>query len=242
MTISPELKDHYEHGYADYSKAEWRSITAVHKAANIMQLCQSLPHDRILEIGAGDGAVLECLRKNNFGREWHALEISESAVELIGRKGFAAQAFDGGTLPQADKSFDLVILSHVVEHLEHPRMLLAEAARVGNHVCVEVPLLLTARLKDEVVFDPVGHINFYTARTARMLLLSVGYEVIATRLDNPPRSVLAYSKGRWKGAFIWWVRELGLRLAPGLATKVFCYHYAMVGKPKTSAAIFNPGT
>ena len=58
MTISAVLKDHYERGYADYSRTEWRSMTSLHKAANIMQLCQAVPHERILEIGAGDGAVL----------------------------------------------------------------------------------------------------------------------------------------------------------------------------------------
>lgn len=242
MTISAAFKEHYERGYADYSRAEWRSMTALHKAANIMGLCESLPHERILEIGAGDGAVLECLRKNNFGREWHALEISSSAVALLTSKGFPSEAFDGGNLPQADKSFDLVILSHVVEHLEHPRMLLREAGRVGAHVCVEVPLQHTIRLKDEHVFGSVGHVNFFTPRTARMLLMSAGYDIIGARLDNPSRATLMFNHGRWKGTAIWGIREFALKLAPGLATKVLTYHYAMVGRPKELAAVLNPGT
>src|SRR5215471_15096125 len=185
MTVSLKLKEHYEQGYADYSRTEWRALGALHKSANIMQLCRDVPHESILEIGAGDGAVLELLRKNNFGSEWHALEISDSAVALLKSKGFDAEAFDGGHVTRPNKSVDLVVMSHVVEHLEHPRILLEEAARVGSHVCIEVPLEHTVRLKDENVFRPVGHINYFTARTARMLLLSVGYEVIATRLDNP---------------------------------------------------------
>jgi len=232
MTISATLKKHYEQGYANYSGQEWRALGAVNKSANIRELCQSVQHESILEIGAGDGAVLESLRKNNFGSEWRALEISDSAVALLKDRGFQSEVFDGHHLALADKSVDLVVMSHVVEHLEDPRSLLVEAARVGRHVCVEVPLEHTVRLKDENVFNPVGHINFYTARTARMLLYSVGYEVIATRLDNPSRSVLTYSKGRWKGTFIWGIRELGLRLMPGLASKIFCYHYAMLAKPK----------
>ncbi len=242
MTLSTALKEHYERGYADYSRAEWRALGAQHKANNIMQLCQSLPHERILEIGAGDGAVLECLRKNNFGSEWHALEISSSAVALINSKGFPSQVFDGGNLPQADKSFDLVFLSHVVEHLEHPRMLLQEAGRVGAHVCVEVPLEHTIRMKDEHIFGSVGHLNFFTPSTARMLLMSVGYDIIGTRLDNPSRAVLMLNHGGWKGTFIWSIRELGLKLAPGLAAKVFCYHYAMVGRPRASGLSLNQGT
>jgi ubiquinone/menaquinone biosynthesis C-methylase UbiE len=241
MAVSSSLKDHYESGYADYSRAEWRALGAVHKAANIMHLCKSLPHEKILEIGAGDGAVLECLRKNDFGREWHALEISNSAVQLMNNKGFPSQVFDGGNLPQPDKSFDLVILSHVVEHLEHPRMLLREAGRVGTHVCVEVPLEHTIRMKDEHVFRALGHLNYFTPATARMLMLSTGYDLIGTRLDNPSRTNLMFNHGQWKGTVIWSIRELGLRLVPGLATKVFQYHYALVGKLKASEIVLDPG-
>jgi ubiquinone/menaquinone biosynthesis C-methylase UbiE len=242
MTISAALKDHYERGYADYSRAEWRALGALHKAANIMHLCESLPHERILEIGGGDGAILECLRKNSFGREWHAVEISNSAVLLMNSKGFPSQLFDGGTLPHANKSFDLVILSHVVEHLEHPRMLLQEAARVGAHVCVEVPLEHTIRMKDEDVFRSVGHLNYFTPSTARMLMMSAGYDIVSTRLDNPSRTNLIFNHGPWKGTLIWSIRELGLKLVPGLATKIFQYHYALLGRPRATGITLNPGT
>jgi SAM-dependent methyltransferase len=242
MTINAALKDHYEQGYAGYTRMAWRSLTALNKSANIMLLCQSLQHEKILDIGAGDGAVLECLRESKFGCEWHALEISDSAVALLKGKGFSSQVFDGDNLPYADKSFDLVILSHVVEHLEHPRMLLREAARVGAHVCVEVPLDHTIRMKDEYVFGSVGHLNFFTPATARMLLMSVGYDIIGTRLSNPPRAQISFNRSRWKGSVIWGIREFALKLVPGIATKVFTYHYAMVGRPKASGLTLNPGT
>lgn len=241
MTISAELKDHYERGYADYSRTGWRSLTALHKADNVEKLCGSLPHDTILEVGAGDGAVLEVLRTHGFGQDWQALEISESAVSLLNAKGFPSQVFDGGNLPQADKSFDLVILSHVVEHLEHPRMLLHEAGRVGRHVCVEVPVEDTFRLKDEHVFRSVGHLNYFTPQTARMLLLSVGYDLIGTRLDNPSREHISFNRAGWKGSLIWGIREAGMKLVPRLATNIFTYHYAMVGRLKDSMVI-KPGT
>jgi SAM-dependent methyltransferase len=242
MAIDPTLKDHYEHGYADYTRMEWRSLTALNKSANIMLLCQSVPHEKILDIGAGDGAVLERLHKSKFGCEWHAVEISDSAVAMLNGKGFPSQVFDGDHLPYADKSFDLVILAHVVEHLENPRMLLREAARVGAHVCVEVPLDHTIRLKDTHVFGSVGHLNFFTPTTARMLLMSAGYDIISTRLSNPPRAQISFGRSKWKGAVIWGIREVSLKLAPGLATKVFTYHYAMLAKPRASGLTLNSGT
>jgi hypothetical protein len=39
-----------------------------------------------------------------------------------------ARTYDGYRIPYGDKRFDLAVLSHVVEHLEHPRLLLYEAS------------------------------------------------------------------------------------------------------------------
>ena len=43
-----------------------------------------------------------------------------------------SKLFDGARVPYPDNSFDLAYMSHVVEHLEHPRQLIYEAARVAN--------------------------------------------------------------------------------------------------------------
>ena len=56
---------------------------------------------------------------------------------------FDCKVFDGYTIPYDDNAFDLVVLSHVVEHVEHPRKLLYEAKRVARYVFIEVPLEAT---------------------------------------------------------------------------------------------------
>lgn len=45
----------------------------------------------------------------------------------------------------SDGSFDLAIQSHVLEHVEYPRVVSHEAARVADYVFVEVPLELNRR-------------------------------------------------------------------------------------------------
>src|SRR6266480_562600 len=81
MSITTTLKEHYANYYSgDPSLSEWRRLGAIDKAQNIMELCASLAHDRILEIGCGDGAVLEQLSANAFGSQLAGIEISPSAV------------------------------------------------------------------------------------------------------------------------------------------------------------------
>lgn len=53
---------------------------------------------------------------------------------------------DGYRLPFADKAFDYVICSHILEHMENPKAFLAEVSRVGKAGFIEVPSALSERV------------------------------------------------------------------------------------------------
>jgi ubiquinone/menaquinone biosynthesis C-methylase UbiE len=232
MTTSNQLKENYENYYED-GNSEWRMLGARDKAANIISLCNSLPHGTILEIGAGEGSILKRLSEMNFGEELHALEISQSGVDTIKNRDIPRLVeyllFDGYDVPYADKRFDLAILSHVVEHVEFPRKLLYEAARVAKHVFVEVPLEDTLRLKPDFVFDKVGHINFYSPITIRRLIQTCRLDVLKQIVTNPSKAVHVYRSGR-KGLVSYYIKEFLLRFFSGAATRIFTYHSALVCK------------
>lgn len=229
MTLDPGLKTHYDHFYSGAS--EWRWLGAVGKAKNIVHLCDGIPTHKVLEIGAGDGAVLQRLSELGFGRELYALEISESAASLIWQRKISTLAgcalFDGYRMPYQDNAFDLAILSHVVEHLEHPRLLLAEAKRIAEHVFVEVPLEYHLRTPPDFRWTPTGHINLYSPLLIRQLVQSVGFQVIRMKVTNPGYPVYRYQFGR-KAFFRYLLKELPLRVSPGLATKLFAYHCSLL--------------
>src|ERR1035441_5509189 len=130
----------YEDVYTGAS--EWRTLGAIDKAKNIVALCSALPHDRIVEVGAGDGAILQRLSELGFGTELTALELSHSAVETIRRRKIPAVVdtveYDGSHFPFPPSSFDLAIMSHVLEHVEEPRLLLYEVARFPPFVFVSL--------------------------------------------------------------------------------------------------------
>ena len=226
------------HRYAGPS--EWRRLGAVDKARNVVELCMGLPHARVLEIGAGEGALLARLAEQGFGAELHALEVSEEAPALIRARGIrglaGAAAFDGYAIPHPARAFDLAILSHVVEHLEHPRALLREAARVARAVFVEVPLEDTWRLPRDFRADAVGHLNFYSARSLRHLVQSCGLEVLRERVTNPGAGSHVWRGGAIAGRLRWAVREALLRAAPRLATSAFTYHGSLVCRAPAAPA------
>jgi ubiquinone/menaquinone biosynthesis C-methylase UbiE len=228
--VDSRLQNNYD-AYYEEDISEWRTLGAIDKADNIRALCSQYPHASVLEIGAGEGSVLQRLADSGFGQRHFALDISASGVERIRSRQIASlvecREFDGYTVAYENGAFDLAILCHVVEHVEHPRLLINEAARVADYVFVEVPLEHNRRLPRNFVWDSVGHINFYTAQTIRMLVQSCGHEVLGQIQTHPARRAYEYRLGA-KGAAIHLIKDLVLRTMPSVAQSMWTYHSSLI--------------
>jgi SAM-dependent methyltransferase len=236
MTLSIDKK--LTANYAEYYEqgaglTVWRRLGGVDKCENIVRLCSNQEHANILEIGCGDGAILERLAELGFGSQFTGLEISPSAVRSVQEKNIPScdvKLFDGYELPFPAKHFDLAILSHVLEHVEYPRRLIQEAARVARSVFVEVPLEDCWRMSRDFVFDRVGHINFYNFKTIRRLVQSCGMTVINARLSHSSLPAYTFRKGKLRGNLSYWFKETALRVVPKLASSAMVYHYSLTYK------------
>jgi hypothetical protein len=134
------------------------------------------------------------------------------------------------------QSVDLIVLSHVIEHVEHPRQLLYEARRVGKRIFVEVPLEDNIRMSADFTFDKVGHINFYNVKTIRRLLQSCGLKIIRARLSHSSVAAYKFQKGR-RGVINYWIKEALLRTVPDFAARKFTHHYSILAMPAQSASL-----
>jgi len=181
--ISTNVKAAYDEFYQKHDVA-WRMLGAKYKAQHIIDVCKGHTFNTVLEVGAGDGSILKLLSEQDFAPGYDAVEISDSGVELIKTAGIknlrSVQEFDGYKLPFGDDSFDLIILSHVLEHVEHERLLLRELKRVAKMVVIEVPRDYKAGVDTRIKhFLAYGHINIYTPTSLRYLLQTEGFEVVA---------------------------------------------------------------
>jgi ubiquinone/menaquinone biosynthesis C-methylase UbiE len=232
--ISKEILGLYHERYFP-GGAEHRKAPAVDIVKNVVALCRDLDPKRILDIGAGEGSVLKRLSDVKFGEKLFGLEISQSFVENIKNREISnladCKVYDGYSVPYPDNCFDIVILSHVVEHLEHPRTLLAEASRVSKFVYVEVPLEDNVRLnmKNADHFSKsTGHINFFSEKTIKLLIKTSGLDIAAVLITNPSLQVyVAQGKKRYK----YFIKEAALTVFPKrIATKLFTYHCSILCK------------
>lgn len=232
LSVDKSLVENYA-GYYDRDAGlhEWRELGAIDKCANILKLCSQFQHDDILEIGCGDGAILELLSRLGFASRFTGMEISQSAVRCVQNKaipGLDIQLFDGYELSFPAKRFDLAVLSHVLEHVEYPRKLIREAAGVAKYVFVEVPLEDNWRLTNNFVFDRVGHINFYNVKTIRRLVQSCGMRILGAHLSHSSLESYVYRKGKLRGNLAYLTKETALKVSSSFATNVVTYHYSLV--------------
>jgi methionine biosynthesis protein MetW len=98
------------------------------------------PGSRVLDIGCGEGALLELLTREN-GVDGRGLEISPEGVSACLARGLAVVQGDADRdldyFPA--KAFDYVILSQTLQAVLRPRHVLGELLRIADRAVVSFP-------------------------------------------------------------------------------------------------------
>ncbi len=109
----------------------------------------------ILDVGCGDGvlirkyATLGAIRSHGIDTSSEAIAFARKKCSRLHTTGFTIGS--AYTLPFPDNSFDFVISSEVVEHLESPHKMLKEIRRVWSGkgaVIITTPVRLTKKPLD----------------------------------------------------------------------------------------------
>ncbi len=242
MTDRAELANFYEEGYTlDPAHAErgarWRALGAKGKADHVVELCArvGLRPRSTLEVGCGDGALLCELHRRGFGGRLEGVEIAPSAVAIVRGRGLRCELYDGRRLPAPDGTYELGILSHVLEHVHEPAALLAETARACAAVVVEVPLehnVSARRAAKRAHAAEVGHLHDLSRAAARAIVRDAGLRVAGELEDPLPLAVHRFLASSQPAASAKWAVRAGLhRVAPPAARALFTLHYACLCLP-----------
>jgi len=135
----------------------------------------------VLDIGCATGALLASLRD----RGWRAtgVEISPCAEYARNEKRLDVRSvpLEENKFPQG--CFDVVLASHLIEHLNDPSSFLIEVNRVlkdGGHVFITTPNIsgfqahLYGGLWRSAIFD---HLYLFSVRTLSKLLKKTGFKI-----------------------------------------------------------------
>ena len=134
------------------------------------------PARHALDLGCGSGAVSASVPAERLT----IADVSAVALARARRAVPEAEAVElepDAELPFADGAFDLVVCTETLEHVRDVQLLMSEVRRVlepGGRLAITTP----AHRPLMRVPDPFSpHLRFFTKRTLRALLDSMGFDV-----------------------------------------------------------------
>jgi SAM-dependent methyltransferase len=151
----------------------------------------------VLDCGCGAGDNAKMLKSSG----WTVVGITISSSEQKEADQYCEHVYlanlERGLPPEIETKFNLVLMSHVLEHLAQPQVLLRDIHRVlapKGIIAVALPNVLTytQRLRfllGQFEYTPQGimdetHVRFYTFSSGVRLLESCGYQLLLARADG----------------------------------------------------------
>lgn len=101
---------------------------------NLKAIAQLVPEgSRVLDLGCGDGALLDYLQKNRRCTGY-GVEIDDQNIHACIQRGVNVIQLnlDEGLTMFADQSFDVVLQIDTLQHLRNAEVMLRETVRVGR--------------------------------------------------------------------------------------------------------------
>lgn len=246
MASSSELDSFYERFWQDEDyQLRYALQAAVHERFPVIQkLWGEMPRPRrVLDFGCGNGVLTQLMHSQGFGSEITGVDVSATALQFASRRftrpGLRFES-RSGRADLADLGvFDVVVASHVLEHLHDPDRALSEMAAIAEWLLLEVPLedcwasrLISAVGWRDRTQNRVGHVKFWTRTSFRALLEAAGLVVIRDfRYAAAP-----FSPYQSRGKRLVQRAVLGM-IGVRAYGQLLSTHYAVLARPRRNPAL-----
>lgn len=182
-------------------------------APNCGQPNSAEPAINYLDFGCGGGAHLKKLKKEHPAWHFYGLDNNDFACEQTKQKGFEVFCGDIAEIELPENFFDVVNMSHALEHLNDPKRALLKVNGIlkkGGKVIIALPNFdsLAAKLfkKYWQALEAPRHLFFFTPRTAALLLKQAGLAVNGISFTKGARVEIL--------SLYYWLRKKDMRINP----------------------------
>ena len=174
-------KNHSYH--AEDAEFKWNNFFKILKKSNI----NVNEINSVSDVGCGSGKILTEAKKSNFFHKdctFQGYDINPDAIKLAKQIDKNLDFFNNDFVNLEKNQSDLIMAADVFEHIENSYDFLKKLKKKGNFFLFNIPLeiSLISMIRSKNIFrhsyNQVGHLHFYTKKTAILLLESCGYQVV----------------------------------------------------------------
>ncbi|MBI2673310.1 class I SAM-dependent methyltransferase [Candidatus Woesearchaeota archaeon] len=147
---------------------------------------------KLLDVGCSIGTFLAIAKKHGF--DAYGIDINKSAVEYAKNLGLNAEVKDLSSFK--DKSFDIVILNDVLEHVENPIKMLKDIKRIMKEdgiLEISTPnigsILANISGKKWLHIKPNEHLYYFSPKTLAKILELSSFNLVEYKSFNRVREI-----------------------------------------------------
>ena len=189
---------------------------------------------RILELGCGQGQMLDFLNKQGFSRV-EGVDTSEEQVMAAERYGLEAYHSDIFEFLQASHHvYDLVLAIDFVEHFTRQELIqllygIKEVLNKGGHLILRTPNG-QGIFAGQIIYGDLTHMTILTPQSLRQILRFTGFEIVSMKES------LFFSKGfkRKMRYMLWNLSKIGLnmmrRISSGKSQDIWTENFVCIAK------------
>lgn len=165
----------YEVAYHENEEKNWWFVG---RRKAVLEVLKNTPKDaKIVDIGCSGGPLLLDLQKKGY-TDVHGVDFSPEAIELCKERGIVnAHEMDGAATTFPDNTFDVVVSSDSLEHIEAEEKALKEWLRIlkpGGKLYLFVPAHMYLWSKHDEVNH---HFRRYSYKGLKTAVTAAGFEI-----------------------------------------------------------------
>ena len=193
---------------------------------------------RILELGCGEGQVLDFLNKQGFSSV-EGVDTSEEqvmAAERYGLQVYHSDVFD--FLQASQHAYDLVVAIDFVEHFTRQELIqllygVKEILNKGGHLIFRTPNG-QGIFAGQIIYGDLTHMTILTPQSLRQILRFTGFEIVSIKESIFPTKGLK-RKIRY---MLWNLLKIGLnmmrRISSGKSQDIWTENFVCIAKKQVN--------
>ena len=141
------------------------------------------------EVGCGSGQILSLAKKSGLFKEteYFGYDTNPDAINLAKTLDGTIKYLNEDLInTNLEKEFDILIVSDVFEHVDDYYSFLQTLKKKAKYLIFNIPLqinlasLLRRKNIFEISYNQVGHLHFFSNKTAKLALEKNGYQILYT--------------------------------------------------------------